>query len=101
MLCCCVSCVFTGKEYFPKVGFFILHSSRCVLSERWWRWWRPRSDSFCGWFNSEAGCSLHHPLVPPPPFTAAQVTALVCTVILLKQTKRDQQAVTAYYTTVY
>ncbi|XP_056262959.1 CD9 antigen-like isoform X2 [Pseudoliparis swirei] len=32
---------------------------------------------------------------------ALLVTALVCTVILLKQTKRDQQAVTAYYTTVY
>ncbi|XP_034395605.1 CD9 antigen isoform X2 [Cyclopterus lumpus] len=29
------------------------------------------------------------------------ITALVCTIILLKQTKRDQQAVTTYYSTVY
>ncbi|XP_039680434.1 CD9 antigen isoform X2 [Perca fluviatilis] len=29
------------------------------------------------------------------------ITALVCTTILLKQTKRSQQEVTAYYTTVY
>ncbi|XP_028454819.1 CD9 antigen [Perca flavescens] len=29
------------------------------------------------------------------------ITALVCTTVLLKQTKRNQQEVTAYYTTVY
>ncbi|TNN47769.1 CD9 antigen [Liparis tanakae] len=44
-------------------------------------------------------------LYPDPvvftPLSVAKVMALVCTVILLKQTKRDQQAVTAYYTTVY
>ncbi|XP_078125678.1 CD9 antigen isoform X2 [Sander vitreus] len=29
------------------------------------------------------------------------ITALVCTIVLLKQTKRSQQEVSAYYTTVY
>ncbi|XP_029914100.1 CD9 antigen isoform X2 [Myripristis murdjan] len=32
---------------------------------------------------------------------ALLITALVCTVILLKQLKKVQQAITAYYTTVY
>ncbi|XP_054463010.1 CD9 antigen isoform X2 [Anoplopoma fimbria] len=32
---------------------------------------------------------------------ALLITALVCTAILLKQTKKDQQGVTAYYSTVY
>ncbi|XP_068574840.1 CD9 antigen-like isoform X1 [Cebidichthys violaceus] len=32
---------------------------------------------------------------------ALLIIALVCTIILLKQTKRDQQEITAYYSTVY
>ncbi|KAK9535526.1 hypothetical protein VZT92_007901 [Zoarces viviparus] len=53
-------------------------------------WCRSHTNPFGGWFNPggdnerEAGSS-------PPPVSASQIIALVCAIILLKRTKRDQQ----------